>query len=236
MTFVLNLLHKDFSLIAADRQGNATGPVTLKVGEMTVHVNCPKTTIEGINKIVLSDDRATALGFAGTTGDHEYWDVFSRAANPVQAMKCVRDHMEAKFQFDQRDVLLSGQGVMQNDVMLTFFDSEKGAFFTSYNAFTPFANQTNLYARRENPAPILVHAGSGSGKLEEAIGLESINRFIADVKSGADLATQLGWFEETFKAVSGVASGCGEEFNAVLATRENPRFTFVRGGDLGRQP
>jgi hypothetical protein len=234
MTFVLNLLHKDFSLIAADRQGNATGPVTLKIGETTVHVNSPKTTIEGIPKIALSDNKAVALGFAGTTGDHSYSDAFSRAANPVQAMKCIRDHMEAKFQFEQRDVLLSGQGVMINEVMLSFFDAEKGAFFTSYNAFTPFANQTNLYARRENPAPMLVHAGSGSGKLEEAIGMDSINKFIADVKGGADLATQLGWFEETFKAVSVIASGCGEKFNAVLATRENPCFVFVRGGDLDR--
>jgi hypothetical protein len=230
MTFVLNVLHKDFSLIAADRQGNATGPITLKIGEMTVHVNSPKTTIEGMRKIVLSDDRSTALGFAGTTGDHDgYRDAFSRVTNPVQAMKCVREHMESKFQFDQRDILLRGQGVMINQVLLTFFDAEKSAFFTSYNAFTPFENQTNLYARRENPAPTLVHAGTGSSKLEEAIGLDSINKFISDVKEGADLVTQLGWIEETFKAVSAVASGCGEEFDAVIATRENPCFTSVHG-------
>lgn len=229
MTFVLNLLHKDFSLIAADKQGNANGPVAFSIGEMNIQINSPKTTIEGIQKVFLSDNRAMALGIAGTLGEHEYINLFSRAESPVQGMKCIRDHMEAKFRFDQRDLLLNGQDVMQNQSILSFFDAEKGAFFTTFNAYTPFSNLTCTYARRQSPTPMLVHAGSGSSMLESAVGLESINQFIADVEKGANLALQLEWFEKTFKAVSKVASGCGEDFNAVLASRENPHFVFVRG-------
>lgn len=71
MTFILNLLHKDFSLIAGDKQGNTIGPGTLEVGTTTIHHN-GKLTVEGVKKIFLAGNKHVALGYAGNTSAHGY--------------------------------------------------------------------------------------------------------------------------------------------------------------------
>ena len=74
---------------------------------------------------------------------------------------------------------------------------------------------------------MLVHAGSGSGKFEEAVGLEKIRAFIDDVAAGAGLDVQLAWFSEAFEVVSKAADGCGAEYRALVATRDDPIFRSV---------
>jgi hypothetical protein len=229
MTFVLNLLHKDFSLIAADKQGNSSGPTTFKQGGLTINTT-GKLTIEGINKIVLSADKKMAMGYAGTVSDHGYLELFKKSESPVEAMRIFRTHMESYYDFDTRDLLLEGKPQMENQILLSFFDPEKSAYFTNMNFYTKLSNSTCINARRANPSPMLCHTGSGSNSFESATGIESINSFIAEVAAGADLAYQLQWFEEAFKKVSAVAQGCGSNFDAVLSTRESQEFVYVRKG------
>ncbi len=229
MTFVLNLLHKDFSLIAADKQGNTSGPTTFKQGGLTINTT-GKLTIEGINKIFLSADKKMAMGYAGTVSDHSYVELFKKSDSPTEAMKIFRAHMESYYDFDARDLLLDGKPQMENQILLSFFDPEKSAFFTNMNFYTRLSNSTCINARRANPSPMLCHTGSGSNSFESATGIESINSFIAEVAAGADLAFQLQWFEEAFKKVSEAAQGCGSNFDAVLSTRESQEFVYVRKG------
>jgi hypothetical protein len=79
---VINLLHKDYSLLAADKQAIATGPVTLKADSMTNHVE-GGVKIEGIRKIDLNVNKRMALGFAGTTSAHGCRENFADCATPV---------------------------------------------------------------------------------------------------------------------------------------------------------
>ena len=229
MTFVLNLLHKDFSLLAADRQGNVDGPATITVGNMTVHVTGGKTTINGLKKIAISDNKTCALGIAGNSNEHRYIEQFKSSETPLHAMKQIRNAMEAFFDFDARDELLAGTPQMENQTLLTFFDNEKSAFFTNMSLFTKFANTTNLYARRANSSPILCHIGSGSSHFEAAVGLDEINAFIARVAVGADVEDLITWFKSTFEKVSALAPDCSPDFDAVLSTREKPNFESVYG-------
>jgi hypothetical protein len=228
MTFVLNLIHKDFSLVAADKQGNSDGPTTLTTGGLKIHVK-GKLTIEGMNKITLTTNKKMALGFAGNTGAHNYRDAFVGSETPKDGMLCIRRHMESYFNFDQRDLFLEGKGQMENAVLLSFFDNEKSAYFTNMSFFTQFSNHTSFTARWKNPSPVLCHIGSGSSHFESAVGADAINKFIKEVTAGADLTAQLGWFEEAFQKVSAIAPGCGIDFNAVLSTRTCPEFMHVHG-------
>jgi hypothetical protein len=227
MTFVLNLLHKDFSLIAADKQGNSRGPTTLIKGGITINTT-GKLTIEGMHKIVLSNNKKMAMGYAGTIADHGYLELFKKSENATEAMKIFRNHMDSYFDFNSRDLLLEAKPQMENQILLSFFDVEKSAYFTSMNLYTKFSNTISLYARRANP--MLVHIGSGSNSFEHAVGSESINSFLAEVKAGADLSFQLQWIEEAFQKVSEIAEGCGSNFDAVLSTRESQEFISVRKG------
>lgn len=229
MTFVVNLIHKDFSLLAADRQGNSDGPVTLKMGSLTVNV-AGKTTIEGMKKIVVSDNGKMALGFAGTWSDHKYIESFKQCATPVAAMKVISGYMEEFFDFEKRDSMLSGAPQMENQGLMTFLDEEKGAYFTQLFLFTRFSNGTSLSARKTNPSPMLCHVGSGSTHFEKAVGLEEINAFIKRVSEGADLNAQLEWLTTAFDKVSATAPGCGTTFDVVLSTRENSMFISIPTG------
>lgn len=227
MTFVLNLLHKDFSLLTADRQGNSEGPTTIQLGATTVHIN-GRTTIEGLGKIFLSEDERVALGYAGVTSAHQYVDKFKQAKSATEAMTLVRSHVEEFLDFDQRDVLLAGTPQMENSALMSFFDAEKSAYWAHLSVFTRFESHSVLYARAQNPMPFLVHTGSGSAHFEKAVGLEAINAFVEDVKDGASLETQLTWIRSAFEKVSLVAPGCGATFDAYLSTRSSPAFRKIQ--------
>lgn len=230
MTFVLNLLHKDYSLLATDRRGTSDGPVTLTAGNIQIHTQ-GNTLIEGVKKIRLSDDKRRSVAFAGRTSDHGYLDAFAKAGTAQTAMQCVRSHMESFFNFEDRDRMLRGEPIMENQSIVSFFDAEKEAFFSSLYLFSPYSSGHQLYARKSNPAPQLFHVGSGSTHFEKAVGLDEINSFISRLKEGLNLAEQLVWLDMAFGKVSSIDAGCGTEFEAVLSTRADPEFRYIRSNN-----
>ena len=102
MTFILNILHKDFSLLAADRKGNSQGPVTATVGKITI-VMPSGAVIEGMKKILLPRNHKFAVAFAGSTSDHGYLDSLTELETFEDAATRIRSHMEAHYQFQGRD-------------------------------------------------------------------------------------------------------------------------------------
>jgi hypothetical protein len=227
MTFVLNVLHKDYSLLVADTLSGAAEDLTVTTGSLTITV--PKGgTIEGFKKIRVSNDQRLALAFAGATNDHAYLESFSNTVNEVDAMRLLRNHMESRFDFNERDKLLAGKGFMENSALLTFFDPEHEAFISTLSIWQPLSNATDTKARKANPSPFLLHIGSGSSKFEEAVGKDEINTFITSLESGSSLEERLAWIDVAFEKVSHIAAGCGVTYEAVLATRDDPVFRFVR--------
>ncbi len=227
MTFVLNILHKDYSLLAADRRGKSEGPVTMTTGGFSITTS-GNTVIDGVQKIYLSKNAEQAVGIAGTVGDHGYLGAFSDVSDGQTALECVSDFVHLAFDFDARDRMLNNEAVMENQSIVTFFDPDKGAFFSSLYLFTPFTHAVQLYARRANASPILLHVGSGSSNFEKAVGLEEINSFVKRLSEGLDLEQRLAWFDEAFAKVSAMDSGCSASYEAVIATRDTPQFTSLR--------
>ena len=230
MTFVLNLLHKDYSLLATDRRGTSAGPVTLTAGSIQIHTT-GNTVVEGVKKIRLSDDMLRSVAFAGNTADHGYLDEFAKSGTAQAAMQCVRSHMDSFFKFEDRDRMLRNEPIMENQALVSFFDSEKEAFFTGLYLFSPFSAGHQLYARRLNPSPHLIHVGSGSKNFEKAVGLDEINSFISQLKEGLDLTDQLAWLDMAFGKVSSIDAGGCSDFEAVLSTRADPEFRYVRSNN-----
>lgn len=227
MTFVLNVLHKDFSLLAADRRGNAAGPLTITSGTLTFTAP-PGTVIEGVRKIRVTSDGGRAVGFAGETAAHPYLPSFSDVTTNDEALRCIRTWVETYFDFGAREKLLRGEPRMENSAILSFFDSQSSAFFASLHVFTQFSNATELYARKANTRPMLLHVGSGSGHFEKTVGLDEINSFIDRLAAGTTLEERLAWLDDTFLKVSNLDKGCGATYDAVVATRENPLFAKIR--------
>jgi len=227
MTFVLNVLHKDYSLLVADTLSGAAEDLTVTTGSVTITV--PKGgTIEGFKKIRVSNDQKLALAFSGATNDHAYLESFSNTVNEVDAMRLLRNHMESRFDFNERDKLLAGKGFMENSALLTFFDPKHEAFFSTLSIWQPLSNATDTRSGKAKPSPILLHIGSGSRKFEEAVGKNEISAFISSLESDLSLEEQLKWIDMAFEKVSHVAAGCGMHYEAVLATRDDPLFRFVR--------
>lgn len=227
MTFVLNILHKDYSLLATDRRGNSAGPVTMTAGNITIKTP-GRTVIDGVKKIRLSKECGQAVGIAGTLDAHGYLDAFSGMSDGQGALECVGDFVQLAFNFSDRDRLLDGEALMENQSIVTFFDPDKGAFFSALYLFTPFSHGVQLHARRAKPAPILLHVGSGSSNFEKAVGLDEINLFIKQLSQGLDVEQRLTWLETAFAKVSAMDPACSADFEAVIATRDTPQFQFLR--------
>lgn len=230
MTFVLNILHKDYSLLATDRRGKSNGPVSMTAGGISITTS-GDTVIDGVQKIYLSKSAHQAVGIAGTVGDHGYLGAFAAVSDGQGALECLNDFVQLAFDFGERDRMLNGEALMENQSIVTFFDPDKGAFFSSLYLFTPFSHAVDLYARRANAGPVLLHVGSGSSNFEKAVGLEEINSFVKRLAEGLDLEQRLEWFDEAFAKVSALDPGCSPSYEAVIATRDVPQFTSLRSSN-----
>lgn len=147
MTLIVNLLHRDFSLIAADKLANATGPATITTGGLTIKMpNGGK--IEGLfPKVIGTANGCAAVGSAGTIAEHTFVGTFKAATSPGDALAAVRIAAHDFFDFAERDTFLAGTGQMVNESIVSFFDEEKSAFWTFIIKYTRFDSHQFAYAR-----------------------------------------------------------------------------------------
>ena len=102
MTFVLNILHKDFSLLTADRRGQIKGPTTFTWGKTTINVS-GKTTVDGVQKLYLNSNASVAVGFSGTTEDHSYLAALKQIESASEVLTLIRKHMANLFSIREID-------------------------------------------------------------------------------------------------------------------------------------
>ncbi|KAB0489630.1 hypothetical protein [Pseudomonas vancouverensis] len=227
MTFVLNILHKDFTLIASDRRGNAPESITMTVGNLSITTN-GGGTIDGFKKTKLNKNNNVAVSAAGTTNEHLYLDQIKDLSDPSEVINIVRSCAENHFNFDARDELVNALPQMENQTIVSFFDEKTSSFFTTLHIYTKFSNYNTINVRRANPQPILLHLGTGSSSFENTIGIDEINSFIERVTNGANVDEILEWLDIAFEKVSLVAEGCSADYDAVISTRSNPYFVSLR--------
>jgi hypothetical protein len=231
MTFVLNVLHKDFSLVASDRRGMAAEAVTMNVGGISIRT-VGGGVIDGIKKSHLNANKRVCVSYAGNVSDHSYIEKTQEQHDPENIVKLIRAHAENQFDFASRADLVSSVPKMQNQAIATFFDEQTSSFFTTYHSFTPYTNYNETNVRHVIPRPILIHLGNGSSSFESSVGLEKINSFINDIESGISVEDMLLWIDEAFALVSKPTTGCSEEYDAVIATRDDPEFRVLRSTDV----
>jgi len=222
VTFIVNLLHKDFSILLSDKKANTDGPTTIKVGKITVRAE-KGATIIGFQKIFLSGCNLVALGIAGNANKHSYINDLPGITNIDDALKLVRSHMEHFLGVHNRSEIMQQQSSRENQSIATFFDRIESAYFSNLFLFSKIHNHTMLYKAPERGG-MLIHVGSGSNIFEKTIGKNEIERFASSVASIDMLAHYLEWFSGVFKKISEVDDGVGEDFTGVISTRESPNF------------
>ncbi len=225
MTFILNVLHKDMSLLAADRKATAEGPTTITMPGITIHVEAG-ATIHGYKKLTLNQSKNLALGIAGNTQDHPYAQAIEQSATIDEGLKAIREHMETFLRVHDRANLITLTSFMENQGIASFFDGDTGTYFSNIFLFSPVHSYTRLYARTIDGAR-LFHVGSGSDHFEKAVGLEEINSFIASIKDSCTPEACIPWIQEAYKKVSASDAGSGDEPVFVVSTRASPEFRSV---------
>lgn len=226
MTFILNILHKDFSLLVCDKQGNASGTTVLQAanGGSKITITAPKITINGINKLFTNKPRTLAVGIAGVYQDHTYASKLKDAEDTTAALGMIHAHIGTYLAQGNRRDVIEAKPVMQNQGLATFFDISTNEFFTDLFIFTPNETLSHIFYASAN-APRLLHVGSGSSVLENAVGLDSINAFLEALKKEASPEMCLKWIAHAYEKVSEKAVGCGKEFTVLRATRDIPIFS-----------
>lgn len=220
MTFILNLLHSDFSLIASDTKATTKGTTTLTAPGITIQLN-EGSTISGLQKIYFAKRSDTAIGFAGHTDDHYYMKEVQASDNGVSACSVIRKHMEHFLLQDHKAVVTSDHD-MANSGIVTYYDNETGRFFSTFYSFSRVHSYAHLYPGGDTLR--LIHAGSGSDVFESSVGLEEINHFCASCKHPFDINTYLEWMRQAYIKVSSFDNGTGQEMSAFQATVQDTIF------------
>jgi hypothetical protein len=213
VTFILNILHREMSILAADRKAIAGSPVTVS----------PETsTVYDYKKITLHASRSLALGIAGNTQDHYYAPTLYPNASIDDVIWKIRKHMEGFLQVHDRSGLSTLTSFMVNEGIVSFFDQEAGSYFSNTFLFSPVCNQNRLYRAKDEVQ--IFTAGSGSKSYEKAVGKEAINSFIASTKESCTPESCILWIQDVYRKVSAYDEDSGPEAMLVVSTKSNPKF------------
>jgi len=225
MHFIINLLHKDFSILLSDKKAVFDRPVTVKGGKVAVSEG---VTIENLEaqSIFLTACSTVALGIAGNAHDHVYIDTVQRITNIDDVLKSIRSHMECFLQVADRSDILQQQSWLEHQSIATFFDPIASAYFSNLFLFSKIHNHTRLY-RSFNSGAILIHVGPGSTIFEKIMGRSTIEVFASSVSSVDLVDDYLEWFSDVFRKISEVDTDVGKDFTGVISTRESPNFVHI---------
>lgn len=220
MTFVVNILHKDFSLISSDRKASSEGPTTIKVNRITIHAE-KGVTIQGFKKLYFSKGMTAALGISGNANQHSYTGEFENSEHILSALTLIRSHMENFLQQDYTALSLS-DSFTNNEAIGTYYSSETDSFFSNIFEFSPIHYCTRLYMGSENAK--LISVGSGGNVFSSDTQLEDLRQSFPSDESLSNIQSYLDWVIRAYREVSALDEHTGEEVVAFLATKGAPSF------------
>ena len=223
MTFILNVLHREMSILAADRKAIAEWPVS-SASSITVPAG-GSSVVNDFNKITLNSNGRLALGIAGHTQDHYYTQAIEWSVSIDEGLLAIRKHMERFLRVHDRTSLSTLNSFTVNQGIASFFDDDTGTYFSNTFLFTPVRNETRLH-RAADEAKIF-HAGSGSEHFEKVVGSVDIDSFLASTKNACTPEACVSWMQDAFKRVSVSDSGSGAEAKFVVSTRSSPKFRSI---------
>jgi hypothetical protein len=223
VTFILNVLHRDMSILAADRKAIAEWPVSSTSG-----IAIPargSSVVDDFNKITLNSTGSLAVGIAGNTQDHYYTQAIEWSVSVDEGLLTIRKHMERFLSVHDRPGLSTLTTFTVNQGIASFFDKDTGMYFSNTFLFSPVRNETRLHRAADDVK--IFHAGSGSEHFEKAVGLIDIDSFLASAKNAHTPESCIPWMQEAFKRVSVSDTGSGAEAMFVVSTRSSPKFRTI---------
>lgn len=226
MTLILNILHRDISILAADQEAIAGAPVTT-TPDMVIHAG-GSSVVHDYKKITLILNRSLALGIAGHTHDHYYTPTLALSASITEVLSKIRKHMEGFLRVHDSTSLRTLTSFTVNQCIASFFDQDAGTYFSNTFLFSPVRNETRLH--RATDVVKVFYAGSGSEAFEKAGGLSDIDSLIGSSKCLCTPEACIPWMQDAYRKVSAIDAGIGEEPVFVVSTRSNPKFRFIEPG------
>jgi hypothetical protein len=221
VTFILNILHNDMSLLAADRKAMEVQPYATAAPGVMV----PAATsfpMDGFRKITLNQSGSLAVGIAGLTHEHHYTQAIERSASVDEALWSIRNHVNGFLRIHDRANLIASRSFVANQGIASFFDSGAGTFFSMEYRFSPVHCSTRLHGARDGAR--LLHAGSGSEYFEKVVGAAEVESFIASINDSCTPEACIHWVQNAFKRVSASDAGSGDDPVFAVSTRSNPQF------------
>jgi hypothetical protein len=219
VTFILNILHKDMSILAADQKAVADWPSPFGFPSRG------KAVSYGNQKIVTNLTGLMAIGASGYSEHNSYIGEFERSEGINEGLSIIRNHMEAFLLIDNRPELIKSASQFENECIASFYDNDMRTFFTNEFKFNEFSNGTRLH-RASDDAKIFC-AGSGRDHFDISRARVEVNSLVA-TKENSDIQDKfISWVEEVFKRVSETDEGCGAEPMFAVSTRENHAFRTI---------
>lgn len=223
MTFILNVLHRDMSILAADQKaiegftngGSPTISVQDEVGSI----------VHDYEKITLHFGNDLALGVAGNTQDHYYLPTIDFSVGIDDALWKIRKHLEGFLRIHDRTSLKTLTSFTVNQGVASFFDQVTDTYCTNTFLFSPVEIQNRLHRGRDE-VQILI-AGSGSEHFKNVVSTEDINAFKGAVNTSCTPEACVSWVQDVYRRVSVQDSGTGSEAVLFASTRSNPKFRKI---------
>jgi hypothetical protein len=213
MTFILNILQKEMSIMAADDKAFAGG----------YNMESPESNaVYDFNKITLHANKNLALGMAGNTQDHYYHPTLSPNTSIDEVILKIRKHMENYFRVHNRPSLSKLESFEVNDGIVSFYDKDMESYFTYTFLFSPVHNQNRLHRAKGNVQ--IFTSGSGSKTYEELKIKAEIKPYIVFSAEEITLEFCIQWIKDVFVKVGANDVTCGSNAKIFVSSGSNTNF------------
>jgi hypothetical protein len=213
VTFILNVLHKDMSLVAADKRAFAER-------------SAGGATVRDYKKLILNYSQSLVLGVAGHTHEHPYIQAIERSSGHDEVLLAIQHHLKNFPRIHDRATLVTLSSFMVNQGIASFFDRGVGEHFSFTFLFSPVESSSRIYRGPADGARLL-HVGSGSKYFEQAVSRSEADSFVASIRSPFMPAMCIPWVRGVFKKISNLDSSTGDEPVFVVSTGSSPTFQFI---------
>lgn len=220
MTLILNILHKDMSILAADQKARAEWSVS--AWAFTTVPNSRGPIVHDCNKITVNSSRTLAVGIAGQTQDHGYIQAIKQGECIDEGLRAIRKHIESFVPIYDRVNLSKLTHFMANEGIASFFDQSTGKYFSNKYLFSPIEIQTRLH--RATDEIKVFYAGSGSKYFKGSDGLADITSFTASVRDSCTPELCISWLQDIYKKASYEDPESGAEAVFFISTKSQPEF------------
>lgn len=218
MTFILNVLHEDMSILAADKRAVAELPSIWGAG----FPSRGEAVCHDFKKISLNSNCSLAIATSGYSEHNFYIGEVEGSESVNEGLLIIRNHMGRFLRIDDRASLIKIASPFENECIATFYDAETETFFTNEFGFNEFSNRTRLH-RAVDEVKVFA-AGSGRVNFDLTSAIDEV-RFLAGKCDESELqGILISWMSEAFKKVSIKNQECGAEAMFAVATRMNHVF------------